>query len=91
MDFDKLSRLELTPDKSKVITSKNGSIKIVYVNKVGKVKKREECKQCKYLSKVQIGLGWGITHCCDVSPKGWKEFDGITERKCKLFEVKGVR
>lgn len=75
--------LELTPDKSRVLRSANG-YRIKYINKKGKVKSRSQCKECENLGVVQIGLGYGMAHCCE-REDGWREFSGQTDKECKLY------
>lgn len=84
MDFDRRIRLELTPNKS-IVVEKGGYVKIKYINKIGEVRSREQCKSCKHRGKVQLGLGYSMAYSCDVDPKGWKLFSGVTDRNCSLY------
>lgn len=85
MELERRIRLELTPNKSKVV-EKNGYVKIKYINKIGEVRKREQCESCANRGKVQLGLGYAMAYSCDADEKGWKLFNGITNRNCKLYK-----
>lgn len=87
--MDKRLLLEITPEKTRVIQSKN-ALKIVHINKAGKIKRRECCDVCVHRGKVQLGLGYGMYRCCDKDwgTKGWREFNGFSSRKCKDFKEK---
>lgn len=84
-------RESMTPNKSVVelkVTSRGYTSKIKYINKKGTFKKCEQCKGCKHLGKVQIGLWFALDISCDREEGYWKEHRGSTDRKCKYFEGK---
>lgn len=82
--FEFMLNLELTPDKSKIV-QKGNIIKIKYIGKKGAIKARNTCKDCKYVSIVQIGLGFALVPCCCKVEGEWRELSGWTKRKCDAF------
>lgn len=81
-------RESLTPSKSVVELKVKGrwyTSKIKYINKKGTFKRCDQCSTCKYLGKVQIGLGFVLDISCDREEGFWKEHRGRTDRKCKYY------
>lgn len=80
-----------TPEKSEVVTKINGSNisqRIKYINKKGAFKSTEQCKECCFRGKVQIGLGFAFDITCDRDIETWRMRTGKTDKVCKHYKLK---
>ncbi|MCE5221880.1 MAG: hypothetical protein LLF98_11635 [Clostridium sp.] len=84
--FYLLAKIQLTPNKTKIV-QKGNSISIKHVNKKGTVKHRFQCSSCLHLDNYQAGLGFVIMPCCS-RDDGWREMWGETASRCKFYKEK---
>jgi hypothetical protein len=81
-----------TPEKSQVITKIKGQHveqRLKFVNRKGVFKYREQCDNCKFRGKVQVGLGFAFDFSCDREEGFWKQKSGTTTKECEFFKPKG--
>lgn len=80
-----------TPEKSQIVTKINGKHveqRIKYINKKGTFRRTEQCKDCKFCGKVQLGLGFAFDISCDRDEGFWRMSVGKTDKPCKYFQPK---
>ena len=89
-----LTMKSLTPNKSHIVTKINGnsiSQGIKFTNKKGTFKSRQQCKDCKFQGKAQVGLGYAFDITCDREEPFWRMRKGWTDRRCIHYLPKEMK